>query len=149
MSRKKKIYVLQGTQKKGKSATMIYLWHAIAEKYNKTEDDAINLFTDSENYDFVYAIKAVAGHTVGINARGDDWEWIERYLAKLAEENCDIIFCTCHSYGKTEETVNVFAKKHGYEVEFIQKDIEESDSEKRQESMNKTQAEKILAAAGL
>ncbi|MBQ9281451.1 MAG: hypothetical protein IJ207_04545 [Treponema sp.] len=145
----KKIICLQGSPNTGKSYTIITLWKLILEKYkNDKDDDYVQFFADTDNYDFVGIITSVNGHKIGINSRGDDPRWIERWNKKLADNNCDIIFCACHSYGKTEEAVIDFAK-NGYEVEFIKKDTEESDSEKKQKTMNKTQAKELLETAGL
>lgn len=145
----KKIICLQGSPNTGKSYTIITLWKLILEKYkNDKDDDYVQFFADADNYDFVGIITSVNGHKIGINSRGDDPRWIERWNKKLADNNCDIIFCACHSYGKTEETVIDLAK-NGYEVEFIKKDTEESDSEKKQNAMNKAQAKELLKTAGL
>ncbi|MBR1721108.1 MAG: zeta toxin family protein [Treponema sp.] len=145
----KKIICLQGSPNTGKSYTIITLWKLILEKYkNDKDDDYVQFYADTDNYDFVGIITSVNGHKIGINSRGDDPRWIERWNKKLADNNCDIIFCACHSYGKTEEAVIDFAK-NGYEVEFIKKDTEESDSEKKQKTMNKTQAKELLETAGL
>lgn len=145
----KKIICLQGSPNTGKSYTIITLWKLILEKYkNDKDDDYVQFFADANNYDFVGIITSVNGHKIGINSRGDDPRWIERWNKKLVDNNCDIIFCACHSYGKTEEAVIDFAK-NGYEVEFIKKDTEESDSEKKQKTMNKTQAKELLETAGL
>ena len=145
----KKIICLQGSPNTGKSYTIITLWKLILEKYkNDKDDDYVQFFADADNYDFVGIITSVNGHKIGINSRGDDPRWIERWNKKLADNNCDIIFCACHSYGKTEEAVIDLAK-NGYEVEFIKKDTEEFDSEKKQNAMNKAQAKELLKTAGL
>ena len=145
----KKIICLQGSPNTGKSYTIITLWKLILEKYkNDKDDDYVQFFADTDNYDFVGIITSVNGHKIGINSRGDDSKWIERWNKKLADNNCDIIFCACHSYGKTEEAVIDLAK-NGYEVKFIKKDTEESDSKKKQNAMNKAQAKELLKTAGL
>ncbi len=138
----KKIICLQGSPNTGKSYTIITLWKLILEKYkNDKDDDYVQFFADTDNYDFVGIITSVNGHKIGINSRGDDPRWIERWNKKLADNNCDIIFCACHSYGKTVATVNSF-EKSGYEIEFIQK--RPVDEKKLQIKINVAQANELL-----
>ena len=138
----KKIICLQGSPNTGKSYTIITLWKLILEKYkNDKDDDYVQFFADADNYDFVGIITSVNGHKIGINSRGDDPRWIERWNKKLADNNCDIIFCACHSYGKTVATVNSF-EKSGYEIEFIQK--RSVDEKQLQVKINVAQANELL-----
>ena len=138
----KKIICLQGSPNTGKSYTIITLWKLIPEKYkNDKDDDYVQFFADADNYDFVGIITSVNGHKIGINSRGDDPRWIERWNKKLVDNNCDIIFCACHSYGKTVATVNSF-EKSGYEIEFIQK--RQVDEKQLQIKINVAQANELL-----
>ncbi|MCR5766182.1 MAG: hypothetical protein K6G09_09440 [Treponema sp.] len=147
MNNKKKIFCLQGEQKRGKTSTLIKLWEIILAKYkNGLSDDYVQLFVDAYNYDFVGVITDVEGHKIGINSRGDDFNWIERWNKKLADNNCDIIFCACHQRGKTIDAIKAF-EKIGYKVVFIPKEIIEG--EKKQEQINKKQAEELLQQANL
>ena len=138
----KKIICLQGSPNTGKSYTIITLWKLILEKYkNDKDDDYVQFFVDADSYDFVGIITSVNGHKIGINSRGDDPRWIERWNKKLVDNNCDIIFCACHTYGKTVATVNSF-EKSGYEIEFIQK--RSVDEKQLQIKINVAQANELL-----
>lgn len=138
----KKIICLQGSPNTGKSYTIITLWKLILEKYkNDKDNDYVQFFADTDNYDFVGIITSVNGHKIGINSRGDDPRWIERWNKKLVDNNCDIIFCACHSYGKTVATVNSF-EKSGYELEVIQK--RSVDEKQLQIKINVAQANELL-----
>lgn len=138
----KKLICLQGSPNTGKSYTIITLWKLILEKYkNDKDNDYVQFFADTDNYDFVGIITSVNGHKIGINSRGDDPRWIERWNKKLVDNNCDIIFCACHSYGKTVATVNSF-EKSGYELEFIQK--RSVDEKQLQIKINVAQANELL-----
>ena len=142
MIKKKKIICLQGSPNTGKSYTIIKLWKYILENYkDDKEDDYVQFFADSDNYDFVGIITSVNGHKIGVNSRGDDFGWIERWNKKLADNNCDIIFCACHSSGKTIDAVLSF-EKYGYKSEFIRKKTVEE--KKSQEKINLEQAKELL-----
>ena len=108
----KKTICLQGKSNSGKSYTIIKLWETILAKYkNNSDDDYVQLFVDADNYDFVGVITSVAGHKIGINSRGDDSRWIERWNRKLAENNCNIIFCVCRQNENCENAVNALSQK--------------------------------------
>lgn len=142
MNKTKKIICLQGNPNTGKSYTIIKLWEMILRNYkDDKEDDYVQLFVDSDDYDFVGIITSVNGHKIGINSRGDEAGWIERWNKKLVENNCDIIFCTCHSRGKTVDAVKLFSK-NGYKIVFIPKKA--IDEEKLQVKTKLKQAAELL-----
>lgn len=142
MKKTKKLICLEGSPNTGKSATINKLWEDILVKYkNGSDNDYVHLFVDTGNYDFVGVITSVAGHKIGINSRGDDSGWIERWNRKLAENKCDIIFCACRKNEKCENAVKMFNQK-GYKVTFITK--EKAESKKAQKEINEKQADELL-----
>ena len=97
----KKIICLKGKCDSGKSSTMKRLFKTLLQTYKNNSKEDVEYLWDISGFDFVITIKDVNGKKIGINSRGDDWKFIKRWLESLAENKCDIIFCTCHSYGKT------------------------------------------------
>ena len=127
MSNTKKIICLKGKHDSGKTHSMIRLEKEIVKIYQNGDRKKNEiLFEDIYEIDFVEILNDINGNKIGINSRGDDRKFIERWLEILAENKCNIIFCTCRSYGKTEEAVIKFAKKHGYAFKdnFVEKERE-------------------------
>ena len=144
----KKIICLQGRYDSGKTSTMKRLVKTLVQTYTiNVKEDIENLFDDIYDIDFVRIIKNVNGKKVGINSRGDEWKFIKRWLEILYENKCDIIFCTCHSYGKTEEVIQDFGKSKKYEVIFVKKGRETVVS--KQKLAEETAVKELLEKAGL
>lgn len=144
----KKIICLQGRYDSGKTSTMKRLVKTLVQTYKlNVKEDVDYLFDDIYGIDFVRIIKNVNGKKVGINSRGDEWNFIKRWLEILYENKCDIIFCTCHSYGKTEEVIQAFGKSKKYEVIFVKKGREPAVS--KQKSAEEIAIKELIEKAGL
>lgn len=144
----KKIICLQGKYDSGKTSTMKRLVKTLLQTYKDNCKDGLEyLFDDFYGVDFVRIIENVNGKKVGINSRGDEWKFIKRWLEILAKNKCDIIFCTCHSYGKTEEVIQDFGKSKKYEVIFVKKGRETVVS--KQKLAEETAVKELLEKAGL
>lgn len=143
----KKIICLQGRYDSGKTSTMKRLVKTLLQTYKDNCKDGLEyLFDDIYGEDFVRIIKNVNGKKVGINSRGDEWKFIKRWLEILAKNKCDIIFCACHSYGKTVEVIQEFASSNNYKLDFVLKDREEVVS--KQKTAEETAIKELIAKAG-
>lgn len=143
----KKIICLQGKCNSGKTSTMRRLSRTVLQTYKNNSTDDVEYLLDLSDCDFVRIIENVNGKKVGINSRGDDWKFIKRLLEILADNKCDIIFCTCHSYGKTEEVIREFASSNNYKVTFVPKDREEVKS--KQKTAEENAVKELIEKAGL
>lgn len=143
----KKIICLQGKHDSGKTKTLKKVCKIILEKYKTNKmSDCKTLFEDCYKYDFVKVINNVKGKKIGINTKGDEWHWLERWNKELAEQGCDIIICACRSRGKTVEQVKKMKRK-GYLVEFVVKERESVEAIFPQANLES--ANELLKKAGL
>lgn len=102
----KKMYVLQGEANSSTSTVLKDL-----EKMLKTlypENTASN----------PTVILCLNGRKIGIEASNDNHEYLLHCLNRFKDENCDTIFCSCCTRGKSVEIINSF--KESYDVEFIE-----------------------------
>ena len=143
----KKIICLQGKCDSGKTSTMKRLAKTLLQTYKGNSKEDVEYLWDISGSDFVMTIKDVNGNKVGINSRGDDWKFIKHWLEILAENKCDIIFCTCHSYGRTEEIIREFANLYNYKPAFISKDRE--DVESKHKTAEENAVKNLIEEAGL
>lgn len=142
----KRIICLQGKFESGKTSTMIRLSKFLLRTYKNNSTDDVEYLLDISDSDFVRTIENVNGKKVGINSRGDDWKFIKRWIEILYENKCDIIFCTCHSYGRTEEVIQEFGKAKKYEVIFVKKERETIKS--KQKTAEETAVKGLIEKAG-
>ena len=141
----KKVFCLQGVHDTGKSTTLRNLYEILIEKYDLNTEQDCDIKENGE-IDILVVIHNVNGLTIGICSYGDSQADIQSRVPILVKENCDIIFCACHSYGYTVAEVEKLRKK-GYEVNFEQKLVVEKKSDR--ENINYAQAEILLKYASL
>ena len=142
----KRIICLQGKFDSGKTHTMKRLVKSLLQTYKNNSIDDVEYLLDISDSDFVRTIENVNGKKVGINSRGDDWKFIKRWIEILYENKCNIIFCTCHSYGRTEEVIQEFGKAKKYEVIFVKKERETIKS--KQKTAEETAVKELIEKAG-
>ena len=118
MAQEKFIVCLRGKAKQGKSESIITLMKLLLKKpKTKLEcyepqlsgEEFLKQYTDG--WDICGAIY-YNGKKIGINSAGDVPRDVRRQLKKLAEKNCDIIFCASRSKGDTVKEVKKIAKRY-------------------------------------
>ena len=96
--------------------------------------------------DICVATKAKNGKLVGLCSHGDVATTIKDWLEFLGNQNCDIIFCACHTRGTTVKAVKDKAKKYGYTIVWTApytNDTAPAKTRAWQEWLNKKKAEHL------
>ena len=142
-----KIFVLQGVHDSGKTSTLTLLNELLRKKYPNIEGNP-KCSTRGKYKDFqvIYTL-TVNGKKqyIGIKTDGDNGKAVYDDVGWLVDNKCNIIFCSCRSYGSTVEAVKRFSKEA--DITFVKKTLEADESKQRK--VNTADAQKLLALAGL
>ncbi len=106
----KKIIVLRGDSKTGKSTTLRRVVSEIFE---------IEIYRPKLRVEVVVSFK-YKNKTIAVITIGDDVPIIKKYFDKV-DGKFDILICACRDVGETFEFYNKFHGMDGYGVEFIDK----------------------------
>ena len=118
MAKVKLIVCVRSTANTGKSSTiqeLLLLLHpksAKAPKWNKPSTQP-NLANLPKTINVEVWVK---GSHVGLDSQGDVPKTLKSRLDLLAQNNCDIIFCTCRTKQGSPKVVKSIAKKYGYNL---------------------------------
>ncbi|WP_277056518.1 hypothetical protein [Treponema socranskii] len=142
-----KMFVLQGVHDSGKTSTLTILDELLRKKYPNIEGNP-KCSTRGKYKDFqvIYTL-TVNGkkRLIGIKTDGDNGKAVYGDVGSLVDDECNIIFCTCRSYGGTVEAVKRLSEEA--DVRFVKKTLEADESKQRK--VNTADAQKLLALAGL
>ena len=142
-----KMFVLQGVHDSGKTSTLTILDELLRKKYPNIEGNP-KCSTRGKYKDFqvIYTL-TVNGkkRLIGIKTDGDNGKAVYGGVGSLVDDECNIIFCTCRSYGGTVEAVKRLSEEA--DVRFVKKTLEADESKQRK--VNTADAQKLLALAGL
>lgn len=94
------IYALQGAGNSGKSTTLREFYESVLVKYPNA---VAKLLKDGG--DFKALVTGVKGKTIGFESQGDPNSRLEDSLEEFHTAKCDLIFCTCRSWGMTVEWI--------------------------------------------
>jgi hypothetical protein len=109
--KEKRIICLKGTANTGKSGTIRELFKLLKPKSDR--EPRFHSPPDiSDSY--IHAEVWIKGKHIGLISNGDFGDELYRTLKKLADDGCDIIFCTSRTKLGPYETVKRIAKKYGY-----------------------------------
>ncbi|EPF25294.1 hypothetical protein HMPREF1221_02380 [Treponema socranskii subsp. paredis ATCC 35535] len=142
-----KMFVLQGVYDSGKTSTLTILNDLLREKYPDIDGNP-KCSTRGKYKDFqvIYTL-TVNGKKqyIGIKTDGDNGDAVYGDVGWLVDNKCNIIFCSCRSYGGTVEAIKRFSEEA--DVTFVKKTLEADESKRRK--VNTADAQKLLALAGL
>ena len=142
-----KIFVLQGVHDSGKTSTLTLLNELLRKKYPNIEGNP-KCSTRGKYKDFqvIYTLTVNGKELrIGIKTDGDNGDAVYGDVGSLVDNKCNIIFCTCRSYGGTVEAIESFSKEA--DVTFVKKTREADEAKRRK--VNTADAQKLLALAGL
>lgn len=110
------LFALQGAARRGKSSSLISLFHSLQTKYpSATIQSLYNGGTRAK--DIAVIMSGVNGFVVGIESQGDPNSRLQQSLTTFATAKCDIIFCACRTTGMTVGWVNALSAT--YSVQFV------------------------------
>ena len=142
-----KMFVLQGVHDSGKTSTLTLLNELLRKKYPNIEGNP-KCSTRGKYKDFqvIYTLTVNGKELrIGIKTDGDNGDAVYGDVGSLVDDECNIIFCTCRSYGGTVEAIESFSKEA--DITFVKKTREADESKRRK--ANTADAQKLLALAGL
>jgi len=142
-----KMFVLQGVHDSGKTSTLTLLNELLRKKYPNIEGNP-KCSTRGKYKDFqvIYTLTLNGKELrIGIKTDGDNGDAVYGDVGSLVDDECNIIFCTCRSYGGTVEAIESFSKEA--DITFVKKTREADESKRRK--VNTADAQKLLALAGL
>ena len=142
-----KMFVLQGVHDSGKTSTLTLLNELLRKKYPNIEGNP-KCSTRGKYKDFqvIYTLTVNGKELrIGIKTDGDNGDAVYGDVGSLVDDECNIIFCTCRSYGGTVEAVKRLSEEA--DVRFVKKTLEADESKRRK--VNTADAQKLLALAGL
>ena len=142
-----KMFVLQGVHDSGKTSTLTLLNELLRKKYPNIEGNP-KCSTRGKYKDFqvIYTLTVNGKELrIGIKTDGDNGKAVYDDVGWLVDNKCNIIFCTCRSYGGTVEAVKRLSEEA--DVRFVKKTLEADESKRRK--VNTADAQKLLALAGL
>ena len=142
-----KMFVLQGVHDSGKTSTLTLLNELLRKKYPNIEGNP-KCSTRGKYKDFqvIYTLTVNGKELrIGIKTDGDNGDAVYGDVGWLVDDECNIIFCTCRSYGGTVEAVKRLSEEA--DVRFVKKTLEADESKRRK--VNTADAQKLLALAGL
>ena len=142
-----KMFVLQGVHDSGKTSTLRILDELLRKKYPDMSGEP-KYSTRGKNKDFqvIYTLKVNGNkRLIGIKTDGDNGEAVYKDVGWLVDNQCNIIFCSCRSYGSTVESVKRLSEEA--DVRFVKKTLEADEAKRRK--ANVADAQKLLTLAGL
>lgn len=107
------LFALQGPGNRGKSDTLIRLFHTLQTKYPSANSQVLYRGTK----DIAVIMHGVNGLVVGIESQGDPNSQLQKSLSTFAAANCDIVFCACRTSGMTVSWVNALSGT--YNIHFV------------------------------
>ena len=142
-----KMFVLQGVHDSGKTSTLTILDELLRKKYpDMSGKPTYSTRGKYKDFEVIYTL-TVNGkkRLIGIKTDGDNGKAVYDDVGWLVDNKCNIIFCTCRSYGGTVEAVKRLSEEA--DVRFVKKTREADESKRRK--VNTADAQKLLALAGL
>lgn len=142
-----KMFVLQGVHDSGKTSTLRILDELLRKKYPDMSGEP-KYSTRGKNKDFqvIYTLKVNGNkRLIGIKTDGDNGEAVYKDVGWLVDNQCNIIFCSCRSYGSTVESVKRLSEEA--DITFVKKTLEADEAKRRK--ANVADAQKLLTLAGL
>ena len=138
---------MQGVHDSGKTSTLTLLNELLRKKYPNIEGNP-KCSTRGKYKDFqvIYTLTVNGKELrIGIKTDGDNGDAVYGDVGSLVDDECNIIFCTCRSYGGTVEAVKRLSEEA--DVTFVKKTLEADEAKRRK--VNTADAQKLLALAGL
>ena len=126
-----KMFVLQGVHDSGKTTTLRILDELLRKKYPDMRGEP-KYSTRGKNKDFqvIYTLKVNGKkRLIGIKPDGDNGKAVYDDVGWLVDNQCNIIFCSCRSYGSTVESVKRLSEEA--DVRFVKKTREADESKRR------------------
>ena len=118
---RKTVIALYGTSNSGKSSTAKLVIDKL-DKYNSIEQVRKKTRGNGHDLNVIFKSNTIK---IGIETEGDPGTPLEKRLSELSSVGCDIIICTCRTYGKTVEAVKSACKN--YDIVWTLQDKLESD----------------------
>lgn len=110
----KTILAIWNSGGKGKTATVREIAQNLMRIYPNFKSIYPNPATVHPKYDFRLIIE-INGKIIGLESQGDPNTNLEKRLDELVNKfNCDIIYCTTRTRGKTVKAVENIANTYGY-----------------------------------
>ena len=115
----KRIICLQGQADIGKTGTIMALIKRLLHKstqkpqwnYPETAPETLSNLEPPINVEvWIHDLH------IGLDTEGDEAESLKSNLTLLVRHNCDLIFCTCRSKGKTPKVVMDIARRQNYSL---------------------------------
>ena len=142
-----KMFVLQGVHDSGKTSTLTLLNELLRKKYpDMSGEPTYSTRGKYKDFQVIYTLTVNGKELrIGIKTDGDNGDAVYDDVGSLVDDECNIIFCTCRSYGGTVEAVKRLSEEA--DVRFVKKTLEADESKQRK--VNTADAQKLLALAGL
>ena len=142
-----KMFVLQGVHDSGKTSTLTILDELLRKKYpDMSGEPTYSTRGKYKDFQVIYTLTVNGKELrIGIKTDGDNGDAVYGDVGSLVDDECNIIFCTCRSYGGTVEAIESFSKEA--DITFVKKTREADESKRRK--VNTADAQKLLALAGL
>lgn len=142
-----KMFVLQGVHDSGKTSTLTLLNELLRKKYPNIEGNPkCSTCGKYKDFQVIYTLTVNGKELrIGIKTDGDNGDAVYGDVGWLVDNKCNIIFCTCRSYGSTVEAVKRLSEEA--DVRFVKKTLEADEAKRRK--VNTADAQKLLALAGL
>ena len=142
-----KMFVLQGVHDSGKTSTLTILDELLRKKYpDMSGEPTYSTRGKYKDFQVIYTLTVNGKELrIGIKTDGDNGDAVYGDVGSLVDDECNIIFCTCRSYGGTVEAIESFSKEA--DITFVKKTREADESKRRK--ANTADAQKLLALAGL
>lgn len=142
-----KMFVLQGVHDSGKTSTLTLLNELLRKKYpDMNGKPTYSTRGKYKDFEVIYTLTVNGKELrIGIKTDGDNGDAVYGDVGSLVDDECNIIFCTCRSYGGTVEAVKRLSEEA--DVTFVKKTLEADEAKRRK--VNTADAQKLLALAGL
>ena len=142
-----KMFVLQGVHDSGKTSTLTILDELLRKKYPDMNGTPTSSTRGKDtDFEVIYTLTVNGKELrIGIKTDGDNGDAVYGDVGSLVDDECNIIFCTCRSYGSTVEAVKRLSEEA--DITFVKKTLEADEAKRRK--VNTADAQKLLALAGL
>lgn len=136
---KKTVLANWGLEKQGKSDVTKRLAKLILANYPDAtvEPSPVDYSGD------IKVIITIGKIKIGVEGQGDPGSRSRIYqsLPEFAEKKCDLIICTCRTYGNTVKAVEALHYNHGYDVIWV---TNHRSNEKDKEQLNQFSAQQLF-----
>ena len=112
---KKMVIEIYGVGEVGKSNSVI----RISEKIKKLKKTKTTTYKFNGSTSELHEILENSSIKIGLDAQGDPGTNLKKRIQSLVAEKCDIIICTCRTYGKTVEAIETSCNK--YQIIWVKK----------------------------